>query len=328
MVLLFRSDASVRFDRFSSDHPFEIDRSGQVWGLLKDWYGSQIDRISISFEAKNTDADLLSLAHDPAFILDHLSDPSRIASTFQWPQLKGVPLTELQTHLLVPLMSTVRMVAGALSRCQLTRDTIFCLSGGYHHASFAAGGGFCLFSDIAVAVAKMRSDGRLRANDKVLYIDTDAHFGNGVAKYSDRVPLIVLDVFNKDAYPMQDIKSVQLSQKIDFPVPVARGTSDDEYLTAVTGALLKLKDSFAGKRKPPIAIYTAGVDPYYKDRLGGLSISKKGLSERDSLVFSTLKELNIPRIVLPGGGYCSESAGLYATCIAKNGLASLSRNDA
>jgi histone deacetylase 11 len=321
MVLIFRSASTVRFDRLSQDHPFEIDRSGKAWEFLSRWYGSELNKITIEFDSKDIDPKLLKLAHDPEFVDKHLADPSAIASTFQWPALSSCSIADLQEHLLKPISNTTAMVAGALSRCQLTRDTIFCLSGGYHHASFASGGGFCLFSDIAIAIAKMRKDGRLRANDTILYIDTDAHFANGVAKYSEQDPrIVVLDVFNRNAYPMFAGESVRLSMAIDFPVPLNRGTGDDEYVTMLSKALSKLKESFVGKPKPAFAIYTAGMDPYVKDRLGGLALTKKGLSERDTLVFDCLKEMQIARIVLPGGGYSADSAELYATCVAENGI--------
>jgi histone deacetylase 11 len=324
MVLLFRSDSTVRFDLLSSKHPFEIDRSGQVHTLLKQWYGADLDRISISFSADVNDKKLLYLAHDSAYIDDHLSNPSAIARTFQWPSLADVPIADLKSHLLQPLVTTVRMVSGALDRSQLTNESIFCLSGGYHHASYDSGGGFCLFSDIAVAITKMRSGGRLRPDDKVLYIDTDAHFADGVAKFRERDPrLIVLDVFNQNAFPMLSRESLRLSRQIDFAVPLPQGTGDEEYLGKLSVALGKLKNSLAGSRKPPFAIYTAGVDPFCNDRLGGLKLSKAGLAARDTMVFDFLRELGIRRIVLPGGGYCAESAELYANCIATNGIKGL-----
>lgn len=50
------------------------------------------------------------------------------------------------------------------------------LSGGYHHASFNGGGGFCIYPDISLAVHYLRTRMGYR---RVMIIDCDAHQGNG-----------------------------------------------------------------------------------------------------------------------------------------------------
>ena len=50
------------------------------------------------------------------------------------------------------------------------------LSGGLHHALRGKASGFCIYNDAAVAIAQIRKKYQAR----VLYIDTDAHHGDGV----------------------------------------------------------------------------------------------------------------------------------------------------
>lgn len=50
------------------------------------------------------------------------------------------------------------------------------LSGGFHHASFTNGGGFCIYPDISLAVHYLRTRLGIR---KVMIVDLDAHQGNG-----------------------------------------------------------------------------------------------------------------------------------------------------
>lgn len=50
------------------------------------------------------------------------------------------------------------------------------LSGGYHHASFNKGGGFCIYPDITIAVHYLRTRMGYR---RIMIIDCDAHQGNG-----------------------------------------------------------------------------------------------------------------------------------------------------
>src|SRR3954453_18825004 len=53
------------------------------------------------------------------------------------------------------------------------------LGGGTHHAAFAQGRGYCLFNDVVVAIAALRSDG---AAGRVLVVDCDVHQGDGTAE--------------------------------------------------------------------------------------------------------------------------------------------------
>ena len=55
---------------------------------------------------------------------------------------------------------------------------VFHPSGGWHHAFADRAFGFCIYNDIAVAIAHV-----LRASEaKVLYLDFDAHHGDGVQR--------------------------------------------------------------------------------------------------------------------------------------------------
>ncbi|NJL28651.1 MAG: hypothetical protein HC897_12560 [Thermoanaerobaculia bacterium] len=50
------------------------------------------------------------------------------------------------------------------------------LGGGFHHAHAEQGGGFCIFNDVAVAIAELRRQGFDR---RILVIDLDLHDGDG-----------------------------------------------------------------------------------------------------------------------------------------------------
>ncbi|MCP2521066.1 histone deacetylase, partial [SCandidatus Aminicenantes bacterium Aminicenantia_JdfR_composite] len=52
-----------------------------------------------------------------------------------------------------------------------------------------------------------------------------------------------------------------------------------------------------------LIVYLAGADPYEKDQLGGLKLSKKGLQERDKIVIENALKLKIPVAILLAGGY-------------------------
>jgi histone deacetylase 11 len=50
------------------------------------------------------------------------------------------------------------------------------LSGGFHHASWDKGEGFCIYPDISLAVHYLKTR---RGIKKIMIIDLDAHQGNG-----------------------------------------------------------------------------------------------------------------------------------------------------
>src|SRR3954470_21862263 len=65
------------------------------------------------------------------------------------------------------------------ARDALARGLGMNLGGGTHHAAFAQGRGYCLFNDVAVAIAALRAEPGL---GRVLVVDCDVHQGDGTAE--------------------------------------------------------------------------------------------------------------------------------------------------
>ena len=76
--------------------------------------------------------------------------------------------------------NSARVVGGTLSAVDAVMTgeaTRAChLGGGLHHGFKGKASGFCIYNDSAVAIQYMQS----KYNQRVLYIDTDAHHGDGV----------------------------------------------------------------------------------------------------------------------------------------------------
>jgi histone deacetylase 11 len=73
------------------------------------------------------------------------------------------------------------------------------LSGGFHHASFDRGGGFCVYPDISLAVHYLRTRLGVR---RVMVVDLDAHQGNGHERDHLGDPdLFTFDAYNHHVYP-------------------------------------------------------------------------------------------------------------------------------
>lgn len=164
------------------------------------------------------------------------------------------------------------------------------LAGGTHHAMRDAGEGFCVFNDAAVAIRVLQMAGRIQ---RAVVIDCDVHQGNGTAHiFQDDASVFTFSIHGEKNFPLRKIPS-----SLDIDVP--DGTSDGVYLELLRGGLEQ------ALRAGPydLAIYLAGADPFERDRLGRLKISKQGLAQRDELVLSILRGQEIPVAIAMAGGY-------------------------
>jgi acetoin utilization deacetylase AcuC-like enzyme len=77
------------------------------------------------------------------------------------------------------------------------------------------------------------------------------------------------------------------------------GCGDEQYLHLLRQNLTHALAVFP----PDLIFYLAGADPYCEDQLGGLSLSRKGLQERDRFVLTLACERGVPVAVTLAGGY-------------------------
>ena len=159
-----------------------------------------------------------------------------------------------------------RSVGGtvAAARRALERGIGMNLGGGTHHAGRDFARGYCLFNDVAVTLAQLRSEGLAR---RALVVDCDVHQGDGTAQLLGPDPdAFTLSLHGARNYPFERIPS-------DLDVDLASGTGDDEYLRVLDESL----DTAIGAGEADIAFFLAGADPWEGDRLGRLSLTKDGL---------------------------------------------------
>ena len=164
------------------------------------------------------------------------------------------------------------------------------LSGGFHHAYPGHGEGFCAIHDVAVAIRKLQAEGPV---EKAMVVDTDVHHGNGTAAiFRNDATVFTISIHQENNYPAHKPPSsidLNLDDRAD----------DSEYLGALIPAIQKAFDEF----EPEILFYVGGADPYCEDQLGGLSLTKEGLKERDRKVFEEARCRRIPVATVLAGGY-------------------------
>jgi acetoin utilization deacetylase AcuC-like enzyme len=167
------------------------------------------------------------------------------------------------------------------------------IGGGFHHAFPDHGEGFCLLNDVAIAACKVIEDKLAR---RVMIVDCDLHQGNGTAAaLAGRKDIFTLSIHQMDIYPTDKPLST-------VDIGLMSGDGDAKYLAELRVHIPRIYSEF----RPDIVLYLAGADPYEGDQLGGLSLTKAGLKERDKLVIENARRLGIPVAVVLAGGYAAE----------------------
>lgn len=163
------------------------------------------------------------------------------------------------------------------------------LGGGLHHAFAGHGEGFCPVNDIAVAIRVLQRDRRIH---RAAVVDCDVHHGNGTAMIFEGDP----DVFTFSIHQQHNYPFFKPGSDLD--IGLEDGAADARYLTALAGALPRVMAS-----RPDLVVYVAGADPFERDRLGGLTLTKAGLAERDRLVVAAARTAGVPLVMTLAGGY-------------------------
>ena len=152
------------------------------------------------------------------------------------------------------------------------------------------GEGYCLFNDLAVAVAVLRGETPLR---RFLILDLDVHQGNGTAALFSADPeVFTLSLHAAHNYPLHKERST-----LDVELP--DGCDDAHFLARLAEVLEPALDA----HRPEFVLYQAGVDGLREDRLGHLALTHEGLMERDRRVLAACRARRLPVAVTLGGGY-------------------------
>jgi acetoin utilization deacetylase AcuC-like enzyme len=235
--------------------------------------------------AEPATAELLSLAHDPAYVDSYLTCTidARVMRRIGFPWD-----ARLVRRTCVALAGTVLTAELAL-QYGLACST----AGGTHHAYYESGSGYCIFNDLAVAARALY---RRRLVNRVLIVDLDVHQGDGTASILHDDSAVFTFSMHCDAnFPFR-------KQTSDMDVGLPIGTGDSAYLDTLAQ---HLPDVLA-EVQPDLVLYDAGVDPHKEDLLGKLALSDAGLYRRDYYVLSTCLAGRTPVACVIGGGYSSD----------------------
>jgi acetoin utilization deacetylase AcuC-like enzyme len=273
---------------FLDDHRFPMRKYTALMQALE--RDGVLDRARVVTPAMPAPA-LPACAHDAAYVAQVFAAnvPEPVEKLIGFPVSRAVADRAL-------LATAGTMLCAELA---LSRGLALNTAGGSHHARRAHGAGFCTLNDVAVAALALRAAGRAA---RILIVDCDVHQGDGTAEIlGGEDGIFTLSLHCETNYPA-------VKERSSLDVPLAAGTGDAGYLTALEAAL----DWAALAITPDIVFYNGGVDVHADDRLGRLGLSDEGIAARDRIVLSRFVGAQVPLCGVIGGGYSRDIDALAA----------------
>ncbi len=172
-------------------------------------------------------------------------------------------------------------------------------AGGTHHAKRGAASGFCYFNDPVFAVLTLLDAGLVR----VLYVDLDAHHGDGVEDAFAADPRVfTVSIHEAGRWPGTG-KCHDRREGRARNLPVPERLNDSEFTFLIDEAVLPL----AARFEPEAVVITAGADPLAGDPLSRMALSNRSVWAAVVKVAATARAA----VVLGGGGYNPWTVGRF-----------------
>ncbi len=298
-VAVIYSDAYRGYE-LSPWHPMKPVRLLLTAELIRA-YGLEDQGVRFLEPRPATDAEL-ALVHDPAYVdkVRELSAPgARDAEGMGWGLGTGDnPIFERMHE------ASALIAGGALAAAEAIMSGkvqhAFHFGGGLHHAHRARAAGFCIYNDVALAAAWLEREHGAR----VLYLDFDAHHGDGVQErfYDDpRVMTVSFHesgrhLFPGSGFPGQAGEGEGKGYAVNLPLEP--GTTDEIFLEAYDRLVPPLARAFA----PDVIVTQNGCDAHWEDPLTHLALTVSGFRELARRQHRLAHEVCGGRWLATGGG--------------------------
>lgn len=273
---------------FGRNHPLNIVRHAAVVDLLKmlGWLDEAAFR-----ESRPATVEQLVEFHSRAYVraLQYANATGSVerdvreryrVGTFENPLFEGLFERASMT------------VGGSILSAELASrgHVVFHPTGGTHHGRSDRASGFCYFNDPVFAILTLLKEGRR----SVLYVDLDAHHGDGVEDaFVDEPRVTTLSLHEAKRWPFSGTSSRPEAGVYNLAVP--RGLNDSEFGFLFEGAVVPLVDWV----QADALVLCCGADCLAGDPLSTMELSNVALWDAvDKLIARGL-----PTVILGGGGY-------------------------
>lgn len=287
--------------KFSETHPFNQKRLILTVDLLREMNALSEDLIVPARVA--TDEELL-LAHDQRYI-DIVKKASLGEVTPEEGESYGIgtedtPIFENMHE------ASARLVGGTLTAVDWVMEGkaqhALNLGGGLHHGFRGKASGFCIYNDGSVAINYLKK----KYGARVLYIDTDAHHGDGVQwSFYDDPDVCTVSIHETGRYLFPGTGNINergsgQGYGTTFNFPIDAFTEDDSFLEIYRTAMKEIVEFF----KPDVIVSQNGADAHYLDPLTHLYGTMAIYREIPKIAHELAHEYCEGRwIAIGGGGY-------------------------
>lgn len=286
---------------FSETHPFNQKRILMTLDLLKK-AGAITDEDIIPPRIA-TDEELL-LAHDATF-LDVVKRAGKGEISDSVGSIYGIGTEDTP---IFPNMhqASALLVGGTLTAVDEVMEGrakyALNLSGGLHHGFQGRASGFCVYNDSSVAIKYIQK----KYGARVLYIDTDAHHGDGVQwSFYEDPTVCTFSIHETGRYLFPGTGTITergngLGYGTSFNFPIDAFTEDESFLSIYKTAIREVADFF----KPDVILTQNGADAHYYDPLTHLYGTMEIFKEIPRIAREIADEYCDGRwIAVGGGGY-------------------------
>jgi acetoin utilization protein AcuC len=171
--------------------------------------------------------------------------------------------------------------------------------GGLHHAMRSRASGFCIYNDVALAIARARREGL-----RVLYVDLDVHHGDGVQALHYADPGVLTVSFHETGEALfpgtgfVDELGEGSAAGTSVNVPFEPFTGPDAWLAGVRSIVPALGAAFG----PDVVVSQHGADGHVWDPLAHLALTTTVMGEAARLVDRVAHRHARGRWLATGGG--------------------------
>lgn len=255
---------------FGQSHPFNSDRLNAFWSKFNELDLQNSGQIKIE-HPEIADAETIHQFHDGTYI-DFVRHASKLGTGFldlgDTPAFLGA--FEASSYVVGTSLRALNLVMNRLDGIQHAFNPI----GGLHHARRGYAGGFCIFNDIGVVIIEARKKYGIK---RILYVDIDAHHGDGVFYEFENDPLLFIADIHEDGhylYPgtgsehetgIGDAKGTKLN------LPLEPRSNDNDFIASFR----KIESFIENIAKPELIILQCGADGIRGDPIAHLEYTSK-----------------------------------------------------